>query len=117
MDRICSTAKSVYIQAKNEQDIDNPKALFSITDSLMNKPKHDDPKVLENDYVFFFPKDLDHNTLGEVMKTAMEEMASATEAEIRQIIFFHHARRNPSLIWTSLRASVHLVNFHLYQRL
>ena len=44
----------------------------------------------------FFPKDLDHNTLGEVMKTAMEEMASATEAEIRQIIFSGNSKcRDP----------------------
>ena len=64
MDRICRAAKSAYYQAEIEQHVDNPKALFRITDSLMNKPKvtklpkHDDPKVLANDFVSFFPKRL-----------------------------------------------------------
>ena len=39
----------------------NAKALFRITDSLINKPvtkfpKHNDPKILADDFVFFFPE-------------------------------------------------------------
>ena len=57
MDRICRAAKSAYHQAEIAKHIDNPKALFRITDSLLNKtkvtklPKHDDPKILANYFV------------------------------------------------------------------
>ena len=107
VDRICRTATSAYYQAEIEEHINNPKALFRITDSLMNKPKvttlpkHGDPKVLANDFVSFFSEtiriitesfpntvvaDDPINALDGVMQTAMEALAPATETEVRKII-------------------------------
>ena len=57
VDYVCRTAKSACYQAEIERDIDNPKALFRITESFMNKttkwPEHHVHKIRANGFVCF----------------------------------------------------------------